>query len=236
MQHEIHKGKTWDIVYDAALTAKPGVEYFNVGYWRSRRALSGEAVGRGSAYFVEADIGPVVLRHYLRGGWAAKLSRQHYIFTGASRSRPFREYHLLAQLYARGLPVPRPVAALCRHSGIVSTGAIVTVRIADTQTLADMMTGEGPGEGAWTGIGKCIRRFHDAGVWHADLNARNILLDGESRVFLIDFDRARFRPGVAVKGEGNLKRLKRSLVKFWPADEIHALQLAWTEFESAYRE
>lgn len=234
MKHEIHKGKSWAIVFDADLMDVPGVEYFNVDFWRSRTALSGQAVGRGSAWFIEAPCGPVVLRHYLRGGWAAKFSRQAYFFTGIARSRPFREYHLLAELYAKGLPVPRPVAALCQHRGVISTGVIMTARIKSATTLADMLAGEGPVRGVWTSVGRCIRQFHDAGVWHADLNARNLLLDAEFKVFLIDFDRARFSPGKPVNGEGNLDRLKRSLVKFWPAKKVTALNAAWAELKAAY--
>jgi len=234
MKHEIHKGKSWAIVFDADLMDVPGVEYFSVDFWRSRQALSGQAVGRGSAWFIETPCGPVVLRHYLRGGWAAIFSRQGYFFTGVARSRPFREFHLLAELYAMGLPVPRPVAALCQYQGVSSTGVIMTVRMKSATTLADRLACEGLVAGVWTNVGKCIRRFHDAGVWHADLNARNILLDTEFKVFLIDFDRARFSPGKPVNGEGNLNRLKRSLAKFWPAKEITELHAAWAELQAAY--
>ncbi len=238
MQHAIHTEKSLSIAYDASLMAVPGVDYFSVDYWRSRQALVGEAVGRGSAWFIEASFGPVVLREFLRGGWVAKLSRQSYFFTTVARSRPFREYHLLAALYEQGLPVPRPVAALCKHHGFISTGALMTARIASVQTLADMLPGNQDGSdlqaGHWESIGKCIRRFHDAGVWHADLNARNILLDAGFQVYLIDFDRARFTPGKAVNGEGNLNRLKRSLLKLWPADALSALQPAWAQLEAAY--
>ena len=114
MKHEVHKEKSWAVIYDACLMDLPGPDFFSVDYWRSRQAVKGEAVGRGSAWFIEIP-GPVVLRHYLRGGWAAKLSRQSYFFTGISRSRPFREFRLLSELFELGLPVPRPVAALCEH-------------------------------------------------------------------------------------------------------------------------
>lgn len=234
MKHEIHKGKSWAVIFDTDLMDAPGVEYFSSDFWRSRQALSGQAVGRGSAWFIEAPFGPVVLRQYLRGGWAAKFSRQGYFFTGVARSRPFREYHLLAELYAMGLPVPRPVAALCQHRGVISTGVIMIERIQSAITLADMLAGEGPAEEVWKSVGKCIRRFHDAGAWHADLNARNILLDAKFNVFLIDFDRARFNPGKPVNGDGNLNRLKRSLVKFWPAMEMSTLHAAWAELKAGY--
>ncbi len=238
MESVIHKEKSLAIAYDATLLETPTVDYFSVDYWASQKALVGEAVGRGSAWFINTASGPVVLRHYLRGGWVAKISRQSYFFTTVSRSRPFREYHLLATLFGEGLPVPRPVAALCEHHGMTSTGAIMTARIASAQTLADVLPGHNgipvPDEGLWSRIGTCIRRFHDAGVWHADLNARNILLDADLRVFLIDFDRARFTPGKVVNGEGNLKRLKRSLAKLWPTGELSAMQAAWTQLIAAY--
>ncbi len=231
MKSVIHKESSLAIAYDASLMEMPTVDYFSVDYWRSKQALEGEAVGRGSAWFINTAFGPVVLRQYLRGGWVAKISRQSYFFSTVSRSRPFREYHLLAALYDLGLPVPKPVAALCEFHGIISSGALMTARISSAQTLADVLPGN---EAIWGSVGKCIRRFHDAGVWHADLNARNILLDADLQVFLIDFDRARFTPGKVVNGEGNLKRLKRSLAKLWPTGELSAMQVAWTQLIAAY--
>ena len=239
MKSVTHKQDSVAIVYDAEVMESPGVGYFSVDFWKSQQALDGEAVGRGSAWFINAPFGSLVLRRYLRGGWAAKLSRKSYFFTTVSRSRPFREYHLMASLFELGLPVPRPVAALCEFHGVISTGAILTSRIPMAQTLADILPGKHDNpdldEGFWGSVGKCIRQFHDAGVWHADLNARNILLDAELKVFLIDFDRARFTPGKAVQGQGNLKRLKRSLVKFWPEKTPSEMETAWSQLEAGYR-
>lgn len=234
MKHVIHKEKSWAVTYDASLMEAPGPDYFSVDYWRTRDALAGEAIGRGSAWFVEAPHGPVVLRHYLRGGWAATVSRQNYFFTGVKNSRPFREYHVLVELYAKGLPVPRPVAALCQHSGVLSTGAIMTACIPNAKTLADILTAGDSGEGVCSKVGSCIRKFHDAGVWHADLNVRNILLDEDLNVYLIDFDRSRYNPGKPVNGEGNLKRLKRSFQKLWVTKEMSGQQPAWHELEAGY--
>ena len=81
MQAVIHKQNSLAIVYDADLMNVPGSEIFSVDYWKARQALAGEAVGRGSAWFIDAPFGPVVLRKYLRGGWVAKISRQSYFFT-----------------------------------------------------------------------------------------------------------------------------------------------------------
>ena len=238
MKPVVNRQKSFAIAHDASLVDAPGVELFSVDFWDSRRALAGEAIGRGSAWFIDSPFGPVVLRQYLRGGWVAAISRERYFFTTVSRSRPLREFHLLAALYKQGLPVPRPVAALCEHFGLISSGSIMTMRISSAQTLADILPGN-PGSPEldavfWGSVGKCIRQFHNAGVWHADLNARNILLDDELRVFLIDFDRARFTPGTAVNGKRNLDRLKRSLVKLWPAEKLSVMETAWDQLRAGY--
>jgi len=238
MKPGIQKAKSVAVIYDTSLMDAPAADFFDADHWKANNALLGEAVGRGSAWFIDAPFGPVVLRQYLRGGWVARFSRQSYLYLGVERSRPFREFNILAALYAQGLPVPRPVAALCQHQGISSTGALMTTRIPSAKTLADLLAvkEDDPDLSAslWARIGKCIRQFHDAGVWHADLNARNIMLDDDMQVFLIDFDRARFTPDKQVNGEGNLKRLKRSLLKLWPAEELSGLQPAWAQLEAGY--
>lgn len=234
MKPVMHKDRSLAIIYDASTLDLPAARYFTPEYWAGCNALQGEAVGRGSAWFIDAPFGPVVLRQYLRGGWAAKLSRAAYFFSTVERSRPFQEFNVLASLHELGLPVPRPLAALCEHYGIISSGALITARIEGAQTLADLLPGDDLSAELWPDVGKCIRHFHQAGVWHADLNARNILLDAQSRVFLIDFDRARFTSGKAVNGENNLARLHRSLVKLWPASAASKLKPAWDSLLAAY--
>ena len=63
----------------------------------------------------------------------------------------------------------------------------------------------------WVAIGRVIRRFHDAGVHHPDLNAHNILLT-PSEVYIIDFDRGTLRKR-GWWADTTLVRLYRSLEK-----------------------
>ncbi len=66
-------------------------------------------------------------------------------------------------------------------------------------------------------IGRCLRNFHARGVYHADLNAHNILLgENEREVWLIDFDRGAVRPP-GWWSDANLVRLQRSLHKITAA-------------------
>ena len=59
---------------------------------------------------------------------------------------------------------------------------------------------------------RCLRRFHEHGVQHADLNAHNVLLGRDGGVHLLDFDRGRLRERGAWE-DTVLARLHRSLVK-----------------------
>ena len=64
----------------------------------------------------------------------------------------------------------------------------------------------------WHKIGQTVRQLHDAGVYHADLNSHNLLLDKEGKVWVIDFDKGAIRsPGNWQ--QANLERLLRSFNK-----------------------
>jgi tRNA A-37 threonylcarbamoyl transferase component Bud32 len=69
-------------------------------------------------------------------------------------------------------------------------------------------------------VADAVARMHDAGILHADLNLRNLLVRetaGAPEVFVIDFDRARVHPELSLDERlGNLFRLDRSAQK-WPA-------------------
>lgn len=238
MQPEIQLEKTTAIAFDADRIDKPLVKYFDIAYWQSQKAVNGAAIGRGNSWFIDAPFGQVVLRQYLRGGWAARISRDQYIYTGVENSRPFKEFFMLLTLLNLGLPVPKPVAALCAHHGLLSRGSLMTATLPDTHTLADELPAKQGGAifepRVWWNTGRCIRQFHDAGVWHADLNARNILLNAKQEVFLIDFDRARYQIGEMVNGEQNLRRLKRSLNKLCAGKHSRFLDQAWAELRAAY--
>lgn len=247
------------IAFDADVLAEPKKVLFEEDYWYTQNSVTGTAKGRGNSWFIDAPFGQVALRKYLRGGWAARISRDRYFYTGVDRSRPFQEFSVLVALQNLGLPVPKPVAALCEHQAFLSRGALITGAIADVQTLADYLPptpgaeeaaghmppapeAEGQREiqsigadsSVWQSTGQCIRRFHTAGLWHADLNARNILVDKNQQVYLIDFDRARYTPGTSIDGHSNLARLKRSLNKLCPQNYAGFVSKAWSQLMAGY--
>jgi len=229
-----HKQDSLLIVYDADCIQYPGPHLFEPHYWQGQGAVSGEAQGRGRALLLETDFGPAVLRQYLRGGWAARVSRDRYCFSGFETSRPIAEFRMLEELTAAGLPVPAPVAAMCQRAGIYYTGWLMTRRITGASPLADVIESRRDDPVFWDAAGAGIRRFHDFGVIHADLNARNILVDESDRIFLIDFDRSRVRKGDSSAYSANLRRLQRSLQKLWPESCRDRLEPCWNMLLEGY--
>ena len=86
---------------------------------------------------------------------------------------------------------------------------------------------------AWHAIGSCVRRFHDAGVCHADLNAHNVLLDADGGVHLVDFDRGSIRAPGAWR-TANLARLERSLAKLAGAETARGGALERAALRAGY--
>jgi 3-deoxy-D-manno-octulosonic acid kinase len=200
------------ILFDSGLVKDAFNEWFEPRYWRERHCIRGAATGRGSTVFVEHDEQIWVLRHYHRGGMMSRFVDDRYFWIGREATRAFREWRLLSTLYASGLPVPRPIAARVWRHGFAYTGDILTVYLDETRSIEDLLrSGESLNE-LWPVVGGVLRRFHDQGADHSDLNVRNILVDAHERVFLVDFDKSSLRkPGPW--RQRNLDRLQRSLRK-----------------------
>lgn len=209
MATEFQAGST-RILYDADCLTAVSLEWVQPEFWRLRAAVLAELGGRGQALAVDTGDGQAVLRRYLRGGWAARLSRDRYLFTGYGRCRPFREWRILARLHATGLPVPRPLMASCERSGLSYQGALVTSRIADALPLSQLLAVLTQAD--WEELAVTLMRFFGAGLVHPDLNPGNVLRDEGGRWYLIDFDRARIGRG-PVRPDRMLARLERALAR-----------------------
>jgi 3-deoxy-D-manno-octulosonic acid kinase len=199
---------------------------------------TGEALtGRGSALGLRYSGMHLVLKRYTRGGYPGKFIRDTYLYYGLRRTRMWREFELLGRLRELDLPVPRPVAARCEFtSPLTCRGQIITERIAAARPLADLLAETPLSAATWAGIGAVVSRFHQNGVFHADLNARNILLDHGGKAYLIDFDRGSLRTRRRHRWtRANLNRLLRSLRKCKRLNpRLHFAEADWPAFMEGY--
>lgn len=199
------------ILFDRKHLRQVQPDWFDPEKW-GNRARPVQDGGRGGAWFIDAPSSQCVLRQYLRGGLAARLSRDRYLWQGNNRTRSFSEFRLMRALLEKDLPVPYPIAAQYVHEGMFYRAAILMERLHDVQSLAALAQARGS-EAPWDAAGRLIARFHRAGLDHADLNANNILFDAAGKGWLIDFDRGRLRIPATRWREANLSRLRRSLLK-----------------------
>jgi len=211
---------------DPTVIASPEEALFDPLVYGDAAQPVGEG-GRQAAWFVAFNGVQAVLRHYRRGGLMAKLGRSDYLWLGEARTRSFAEFRLMHAMHASGLPVPRPLAAAWWRTGLLSyRAAILIERIAAARPLASVLD-----ESVESAVATAIVRTHRAGVWHADLNAHNILLDPSGQAWLIDFDRGRGGGISDCARQANLTRLRRSLEKLAGARGV----AVWQRINDVYQ-
>ena len=181
--------------------------------------------GRGSIGAVPrllVDGSRVLVRQAKRGGLVGHLIPD--VFCG--RCRPFRELQVAERARARGVPTPGVVAATrTTLFGPLYRGAVYTKEIAGTSDLHSYFASlaERPDAASLRRkrdtlreAGRVVRGAHDAGLYHGDLQLRNVLVrhDATPAVFLVDLDKAGWRePLPRVSRMMNLLRLSRSAAK-----------------------
>lgn len=193
-----------------ALTAKD----FDTEYWKQQkltRILSG---GRGDCLQICRDGEHYVLHPYLRGGAVAHLVKESYLWTGLNNSRPFREQLVVDRALQAGLPVPRMIGFRIERSGLFYRAVSLNEYIVNRGSLASCLYQSALEPALWKKLGSLIRRMHENGINHVDLNAHNILLNESDKCYIVDFDRARIEKSTSLGWrQCNLDRLLRSLNK-----------------------
>ncbi len=196
--------------------------------------------GRGATWSIVLDGGGrAVLRWYRRGGLLRHVMRDRYF---GWRPRPLLELQITAAARGRGIDVPEVLGARVDRVMGGYRGAIVTREIAGAETLGHA-TARRPDAAERAaiaaGVARAIRRMHDRGLHHRDLNCGNILLSRvgtDLAVHVIDLDRARLDSRVSNAARRRaLRRLARSLAKVESASEVD-LREDRAAFHRAYRE
>ncbi len=213
---------------------------FDATFWQAKDRVAGSAKGRGTTWFLRSNDWWGVdsaLRHYYRGGLVGKVNPDYFLWQGERNARSFAEFRLLASLHTQGIAVPKPIAARVVKRGLFYQADLLTERIANAQDLTAILQRQSLPETSWLAIGELIAKLHAAQVNHTDLNAHNILLQGQGtpqeKVFLIDFDKCAIALGDSWK-QGNLERLARSFHKEVARMGIHFSPTDWQALQAGY--
>ena len=198
------------VLYDSDRLPEPAPDGFRPDAWARSDGIVARFGGRGEALAVNGPFGAAVLKSYRRGGLMRRIVRQRYAWLGLERARSVREWRVLRALHEAGLPVPEPLAAYVRRIGPVYEAALMTRLIENARPLNEVAAEFDAKR--WAAVDALIGRFAEAGLRHPDLNATNILVTPDRRLWMIDFDRARLgdRP---VDPAPMHARLARSLAK-----------------------
>ncbi|RLA29470.1 MAG: 3-deoxy-D-manno-octulosonic acid kinase [Gammaproteobacteria bacterium] len=236
MNDAVEKTRNGAIVYDTDLINQISDAAFTARSWPSATPVTGvlRSAGRGDTMIVGNGEREFVLRHYVRGGLPGRLVRDKYLWTGEAQTRSFAEWRLLAKLVALGLPVPHPAAARYSRTGPVYSADLLTVRVAGIRSLAERIA-QAPGDVEfWENLGADLHQFHAAGVFHADLNAYNVQVDRNDKLFLLDFDRGKILPS-GVWQQKNISRLHRSMRKIKRLEpKLYYVAANWKQFLDGY--
>ncbi|MDX1646630.1 MAG: lipopolysaccharide kinase InaA family protein [Longimicrobiales bacterium] len=191
--------------------------------WAGEQPDHGTFAGRGTVFSIPApDVGPEgrrrwAVRHYRRGGAMASCLEDRYLRLG--RPRPFRELDAATTARSRGIRTPAILAGVVYPAGLYYRADLVTEVVPEARTLATLLH-EHDGSRAWTdamaAAGALVNEMGDAGVFHVDLNAMNVIFESGriSQPWVLDLDRARIgrRRWEAAK-ERMRARLTRSVIK-----------------------
>jgi len=204
----------------------------------------GDAVamfGRGDMRSVKLSDGATALfRRYRHGGLFGALTGKWFF---SWPPRPFRELSITEELRRRGFPTVEVFAACVeRTRGPFYRGWLVTRQLEEAKDLWDgLQSGLCQGVGMETtlkAVATAVRRMHREGVYHRDLNLKNILIRPtatgvESHV--IDFDKAVLVLGQlpAPLAQKNLDRLLRSIRKLDPQRQYFS-SVSWDGFLEFY--
>jgi len=198
--------------------------------------------GRGGTVRVHAAGHETVVRPCRRGGLPARLLHDLYF---GRRPRPFAELAAMETLRQRGVPVVEVYGAAVHWVGPCwYRGWLATRFVPDALTFWQWACAPGDAAGrarVLRAVGVAVRRLHDGGGTHPDLNANNVLIepaarpDADPSVTFIDFDRARIAPDGQATPGSELDRLWRSLRKLDPHGQ-YITAAAFDTVRTAYAE
>lgn len=198
--------------------------------------------GRGDMRSMKLSDGTTALfRRYHHGGLLRSLTGKWFF---SWPPRPFRELTVTEELRRRGFPTVEVYAACVEKiAGPFYRGWLVTRQLEEARDFWDgLHSGFCQSVGLdpiLKSVATSIRRMHVEGVYHRDLNLKNILLRSTPsgvESYVIDFDKAILVLGQlpAPLVQNNLDRLLRSIGKLDPRRQYFSAA-SWQGFLEYYR-
>jgi len=228
-----YKNKNERVWYDPDLLSAPVKQCTSAPYWYLQNRVIGSAKGRGTTWFVQLETLQGALRHYRRGGIFGKIVKDQYWFKNWQQTRSYQEFTLLTQLRLAGVHVPKPIAASAVKRGLFYRADLLSEKVPNARDLVDILQEKPLSQALYYNIGREIRKMHDTGVNHTDLNIHNILVDEEQKVWIIDFDKCCVQEGDNWKWS-NIDRLKRSFMKEQKKRNIQWTMAEWPSLMKGY--
>ena len=183
-----------------------------------------------------------LVRAYRHGGLLRALTHKVF-FTWPPR--PLRELAISAELHHRGVPTVEPCGACVEPlGGPFYRGWFITRELTGARDLWETVSGSlimGFDNAAiLRAAADGVKRLHREGVYHSDLNLKNILIRRENKglkSYIIDFDKATLFLGRLPEpiAQRNLNRLRRSAHKLDPSGR-YISQANWKDFLDRYHD
>ena len=193
--------------------------------------------GRGKLRLAKLSSGETALiRTYHHGGALRTFTGQTFF---SWPPRPFRELAITEELRRRGVPTVAVCGACVEPVwGPFYKGWLVTRELDGARdlwtSLCNDFAREAGMDNVWRAVADSLRLLHREGVYHKDLNLKNILIRRESKsikAYIIDFDKATLSLGHLPDRmvRKNLDRLLRSARKLDP-ERKYVSDSDWNRF------
>jgi 3-deoxy-D-manno-octulosonic acid kinase len=180
------------------------------------------------------------VRSYCHGGLLRAVTRKVF-FTWPPR--PLRELAISEELRHRGVPTVEPCGACVEPLwGPFYRGWFITRELTGARDLWESVSGSlmlgFDNAAVLRAAADGVKLLHREGVYHDDLNLKNILVrreDGGLKSYIIDFDKATLFLGRLPEpiAQRNLDRLRRSARKLDPSGR-YISEANWKDFLDRY--
>jgi 3-deoxy-D-manno-octulosonic acid kinase len=234
--HDVNGGELW--ATEAELPAMQALGLHLQNRWQDylRAGLAG---GRGRIAIVETRTRRLLLKQLRRGGALRGLWRDRF----AGKRRLLANLTLPLEASDRGVSTP-PVVAMLLVSGPPGfwRGWLAVELVEHARDLASQLIDGELTDERWELALRQVRKLHDAGIEHPDLNLGNLMTSQDGTAWIIDLDKAQRRSGslgTSARCAG-LRRLRRSYRKICLENGLEAKLtdewLAWYGADEAIRQ